>query len=314
MYIYIYTNLEGHSHTLWKIIPNCPNFPIVQKQIHSSPVFFLLPKHFLLLLLFPPVAPNKMCWFFGGCICESLEKKRESVFAAWLRTSPWSPVAWLQKKTQEVQLPEAIGGGGWVGYIFFITWKKGGGFWGVFFYRFFGGWILRGFWGIEMDWRFNLTVDECIIWYVICGIHDIHIHIYSKNISKQDSHALSRVWKSWKQKIKIEEDSDGSRESRYPSYPPICKRFLKGLGDRVSGQEKFLGSLHFFLWMAHADVSPPWESLRLNSHFWWILEKKSVVQIMESSSTSTSCVEKTPQKWLFPVSKSSHPEIPADLM
>jgi len=53
-----------------------------------------------------------------GCICESLEKKRESVFAAWLRTSPWSPVAWLQKKTQEVQLPEEK----FLGSLHFFLW------------------------------------------------------------------------------------------------------------------------------------------------------------------------------------------------
>ena len=66
------------------------------KTIFPSTVFFLKYK------LFPP-AP-KSC---GGCICELLEKERELVFAAWLRTSPWSPVAWLQNKAQEVQLQEA---------------------------------------------------------------------------------------------------------------------------------------------------------------------------------------------------------------
>ena len=146
------TNLEGHAHKLRKNHSKLSKPSIVQKQIHSSP-FFLLPKHFfflllwlLLWLLFPPCSSQqqKICWFFGGCICESLEKKRESVFAAWLRTSPWSPVAWLQKKTQEVQLPEAIGGGGWWGIFFSSPEKRGRVLGGCFFFTFF--WWMD-FWG-----------------------------------------------------------------------------------------------------------------------------------------------------------------------
>lgn len=171
--IYIYTNLEGHSHKLRKIIPNCPNFPLFRNKFIPPPCFCLCAQALFFVVVVPPCSSQqqKIGWFFGGCICESLEKKRESVFAAWLRTSPWSPVAWLQKKTQEVQLPEAIGGVGGV-YFFSITWKKGGVLGGVFL-RFFGGWILG-------DWNgLKIQIDCRWVYYTICDMwYTWHTYIH----------------------------------------------------------------------------------------------------------------------------------------